>query len=433
MKKTKKIIVCAYAVYPFIKSSEGIVNKNWIDILNKNLLKSYYASANMTIETSRTQSFFSSENRILTFLYFCIKNPKSSVSGFLFRVLNIIHRNFLFNSANKSSLYEILWKKIQSYKLVRVLKSSPEDTICWVRLLPSMSFAPIVNAYKYQKIPIVINFNDPIESCVAEHKFLIENLDIAQCYTFPSNRLLHTFVKQFDLDFKRCFVVPHAMLEQQKIFQGRNLNSLKMKFVYCGTFYKSAFSPQLKDALLQFSKTAEGQNVDFLFILSQFDDASKEWLQNTISSVKIITNVDRSEVLQICLSADCLLVIDAIGHDNLLKGKLVEAISLGMPIFAATYKNSVMDNLILEYGGIVAYQDEFDDVFCKLKQLSENLNDVVWIKNFIKNRTSVMQKISEKNIFKATSDIADYALTRFGWSETMIGTEPVAPSGYNWP
>ncbi len=175
------------------------------------------------------------------------------------------------------------------------------------------------------------------------------------------------------------------------------------------------------------------RNIEFTFILSQFDEASILWLKEAIPQVQIYTKLTRDKVIEITSGVDCVFVVDAHSHSNLLKGKLVEAISLGIPVLAVTYRESLMDKIVQEYGGVCGYQDIENDIFNKLSLVYQNLRNENWVNNFCKKRESVMFRMSEDVIFEKTKMISEFAKKRFLWENNKKNIKPTYPKNCNWP
>ncbi|MFD0962611.1 hypothetical protein [Pseudofulvibacter geojedonensis] len=426
----KRLIISAYAVYPEIASSEGIVNKNWIDVLEKNGVETKVISSHKTIHKSQVTKL----SKYLYFIYKYYKANKSSFIGVTYKILNKFFKRF-FGSEKVDSLYQFLWIKFQRNKLKPNLEIS--DQVIWSRVLPVFSLLPIPQK---ENTPLIININDPFSvkedgEKLTEGKILTDYKDQTQCWTFPSHRLAMYMAEKYKLDKNRCFVIPHAMANQNSLYKGgiKNQNNKKLKYIYTGTFYKSAFTEEFNSGLQRFCKTEAAKEIEFTFILSQYDDSSIQWLREAIPNVKILFKLSREEVLKITATADCVLVLDAITHQDLLKGKFAEAISFGVPIFGVTYQNSVMDSVIKEYGSLSGYQEIENDIFNKLEQTYKNLKDELWLKSFYIKRQEVIYKMSEEYIYQATLDISNYAYDRFLWKSGKIEVEPKSPAQYNWP
>jgi hypothetical protein len=436
MKNNQTIIVCSYDVYPHIRSSEGIVNRNWFDILSENQNNLALLSSDKSIKIIKNNRLISVDNNVLKTLYYWSKLPKNTFLGFLYRIINRISLK-LFALSKESSLYQILWVKIQTYYILRI-SNSLENAVFWSRILPAFSVLPVINAWNRKQIPFIVNINDQFQNNLKngysyDEKVFLETVDKAQCWTFPSKRLATFMASKYNLDVNRCFVIPHAMRQQDKIYDSIKLIKGKLKFVYTGTFYKSAFTDSFGIELVKFSLSEEINKVEFIFVLSQYDNFSLKWIKKNIPNAIIHTKLDRDNVLKITADADCMLVIDSIIHQDLLKGKLIEAISQGLPILAVTYPNSVMDNVVKEYGGISSYQNIENDILDKFRNVVNNLESGIWRSDFCEKRGVVMAKISEENIAKATIEITQYALERFLWKEGKSKMEPIAPVTYNWP
>mgnify|MGYP006945864345 FL=1 len=126
--------------------------------------------------------------------------------------------------------------------------------------------------------------------------------------------------------------------------------------------------------------------------------------------------------------SDLMLVIDAETHTDLLKGKLVEAISYGIPVFTPTFQDSIMDKVTTEYGCNSSYQDVKGDSFAKLIDAINKLDNKEWLNSFYIDRESVMQKFSEDVILKKTYEVTEFAYQRFSKNENFTIKE-----FYNWP
>lgn len=435
MTKVKTIIVCAYALYPEIKSSEGIVNKNWIDIIAKN-----YQTL-IVLASAKNQYFInniSKKNTITTnwklkLLSKSLTNKKN-LKSFVYKILDKL---FLFSNKDVS-FNQFLWSKIQYQTIKNSYNKLDRNTIFWVRIHPVFSIKPVLKFYKKQEIPFIININDPIEiisnnQVNYEEQIFLETINYAQCWTFPSQRLAKAISDKYKLDQNRCFVIPHAMPDVEILYKKTKSENQKLNFYYTGTFYKSAFSEMLCSELIKFFRSEESKKIEFTFILSQFDQDSLEWIKTNFPNSKILTKLSREQVLEITSDADCMLVLDSVLHQDLLKGKLIEAISQGIPVFAITYQDSVMDKVVNEYGSISSYQNVQNDISDKLSQMIQNISDDKWLENFYENRKTVLEKISEKNIAKITNQITEFALYRFLWQQKKLDGQPEIPKNSQWP
>lgn len=435
MSKTS-IIICAYSVYPHIKSSEGIVNGNWYDTLRSHsYLDCYLLSSNKTIDVTTENNSFSFQTKRSTkleLLYNSQSAKESAIKSFLYKAMN-----FVFVTTKSIPLYQFLWTRIQKTSLLKVVLTK-RQVVVWGRILPTFSILPIIEAYSKTHFPFVVNVNDPLEFCsdssfTDEEKIVIQTRDIAACWTFPSQALAKTIALKYGLDFERCFVIPHAMKDQKQLYTANKSQDRKLRIVYTGTFYKSAFTENFAKDLLRFYSSEAASAVDFVFILSQYDEASIEWIKKNIPEAQLYFKLSREQVMEITSQADCMLIIDSSAHHDLLKGKLIEAISQGLPIFSVTYPNSVMDKVTNEYGGFVAYQDTDGAIYQKLIDLVKLLKDENWHSRFYNQRKTVIEKISEKNIVTLTETVAQFAWERFLWKQGKRNDKPQIPQNVNWP
>lgn len=427
MSEKEQILVVAYAIYPEIKSSEGIVNDNWIQVIN-NDLEVLYISLLSTIEYDKVRNQWKTvRSQKLQKNYLWAKN-KFSLGGIWQRILNRVIKN-----KYRFPHHVFLWKNKQLPPLITFIKQQT-NTVVWARVLPTHSLALLLEAYKKQPFPIVLNINDPIEkNRVNEYDLFIQLKNHIQCFTFPSWALAKQTATAHQLDISKCFVLPHAMAEQPVLYGDvpREKNA-KVKIVYTGTFYKSAFTREFQEGLQRFMKSTLAKNVSFTWILSQYDAASIIWLQNAIPDVEILTKLDRNEVLKVVASADVMMVVDAESHKNLLKGKLAEAISFGIPILGISYKDAVIDKVLKQYGTPCAYQNEPGDVLKKLELVIKNTIDPEWVSQFKQQRTTVMQQFSGVSIAKNTYTINQFAKARF--QSIQNGNDAVSsPFLDNWP
>lgn len=398
MKKSR-IIVLAYAVYPNIQSSEGIVNKNWIDIVSKN--NDLVVLDSESIQYYKNNNFKSKEDFFLKIMKGIIKN-KSSLSNFLYRLLNKAFK-LLIKHKEVNNLYVFLWVRRQKNKIKHL---DSLNCVFWARLLPSFSLLPLLQFYCERKIPIIVNVNDPLENDLFSKEIILKAMPIVQSWTFPSYPLAKEFSEKFQIDIDRCFVIPHAMKEQKNLYQN-SFGKDKLTFLYTGTFYKGAFTESFFKQLNDFSKTSFYNEVHFTFVLSQYDLSSLELLKETLPNLTVLTNLSREEVLKMVVEADCMLVVDAKEHINLLKGKLAEAISFGIPIFSVSYKGSVMDEIVSKYGGFSSYQDLDNQIFVDLQDAVVNLKNANWNALFLEKRIEVMDYFSETNILELTDKIIE--------------------------
>ena len=420
----RKIILIAYSIYPDYKSSEGIVNYNWLNILLKHSNNIVQVSQKRTVDfVNNKMRFFKVEN------YFYSGIKKENISCYIIYKLF----NFLFCTFSKhKSLYDYLWIQKSSISLN---KYYTKDAVVWVRILPTNTLSSILKFYSNKKFPFIVNINDPIFNSNLKQKSnftfskeenrLLETKDIAQAWTFPSSKLADYVAIKYKLDRSRCFVIPHAITPFSDKYYRKNK---KVKILYTGTFYKSAFTKEFKNTLEKIKQHKVANKIEFTFVLSQYNENSITWLKETLPDVKLLFNLDRSEVLKLLKDSDLMLVIDAASHTNLLKGKLVEAISYGIPIYTPTYKGSIMDKVTSSYGCCASYLETEGDSFIKLIEAINNLDNIDWLTNFYKEREKVIEHFSEERILKITYDISEFAHNRFFDNDNFKLKE-----NYNWP
>lgn len=424
-----RIIVSAYSVHPDQKSSEAIVNKNWLEILSKKGSVLYVISAfnNYSFKTGAIQ--FKKKHKINALLYKKSKQNKGLIS-LAYKVLNTLYKMVFRSNYN---LLETVWVKKQTKILNDMIT---QEDVVWSRILPTLSILPLLDVYNKKPFPFIINVNDPINASVFNHDNLnrdqasfLKTKDIAQAWTFPSSKLADRMANNYNLDRQRCFVIPHAMQKVEKLYK-RNVAKEEVNFLYTGTFYKSAFTDEFKTSLINFNRHEVSQKVNFTFVLSQFDEESITWLKASIPDVILKFKLERVDVLELVKKADCMLVVDSILHSELLKGKLVEALSFGIPVFAVTYQDSIMDKVVKTYGSVSAYQDIENDILYKMELFMANINNEYWLNTFYNQRTNALDKISEDYIADATNLITTFAYQRF----YKLKQETIqAPKQLNWP
>ena len=411
VKKHRKIINIAFSIYPDYKSSEGIVNYNWQNVILNNSTKLVEISQKRYVDYFLNKTVvFKKEN----FLFRVAKND-FKVAHFCYKILNKI---FKFLYGKRISIYVFLWQK----KSFGVLKEFiDKDTVVWARVLPVISLSSVIKTYETEKFPLVVNVNDPVKAKSLTNRNNVKltkdeilfslTKDIAQAWTFPSSQLADTIAKKYTLDRKRCFVIPHASTPFKSLY--RRNKGRTIKILYTGSFYKSAFTEEFRLALTKTQINPLFDSVQFTFVLSQYDTFSVKWLKETLPNVILKYRLDRTEVLSLIKTSDIMLVVDADTHKDLLKGKLVEAISYGIPVFAVTYKKSVMDMVVDEYGSFSSYQDVKNDIFFKLNNMIKDLNNKVWLSEFYIKRETVISNFSEENILNSTYDVSEFAFQRF--------------------
>jgi glycosyltransferase involved in cell wall biosynthesis len=402
-----RIIILAYAVYPNIQSSEGIVNRNWIDIISKN--NDLVVLDSDSIQYFENNDFEIKEDLFLKSLKETVKG-KRIVSNFLYRLFNKFFLQQLRNQ-KVNNLYAFLWVKRQKGKIIKnqVIDS---NSVYWARLLPTFSLLPLLQLHQKIKIPIIVNVNDPLENDFFSEEIILQSKPIVQSWTFPSYQLAKEFSDKYQIDLDNCFVIPHAMKEQENLYQN-SFNKDKLNFLYTGTLYRGAFTETFLKQLNDFSKTTLYNQIQITFVLSQFDLDFVQLLKKTFPNIRILTNLPREEVLKMVIQADCMLVIDAKDHINLLKGKLAEAISFGIPVFSVSYKGSAMDEIVSKYGGFSSYQDVDNHILNNLQMAVENLKNTIWNRDFLEKRVEVMNYFSEKNISDLTIKITKLTIDRF--------------------
>lgn len=427
----KRSVICAFSVYPDQKSSEAIVNDNWLDILSRNGQELVVLSAFSNYFLLPGTNKVLKKLKLNLFLFKCAK--QDIFLGWLF--YSILNKIFINIFDSKMTLQNYLWINYQSSVLTRRIE---EDDVVWARILPVLSIVPVLNAYDMRKFPFIVNVNDPIafgefdiHNLTHDQEIFLMTKDTAQAWTFPSSKLAGKFSKEYNLDRSRCFVIPHAMKKVETLYK-RDIKKTQLNILYAGTFYKSAFTEEFKKSLLVFSGLEISKTVNFIFVLSQYDNDSVAWLKSTIPNVEIKLKLERSAVLDLIKTSDCMLVVDSVLHMDLLKGKLIEAISYGIPVFAVTYENSIMDKVVKEYGGLSAYQDSKGDIIQKLTLLITSIQSDKWLQNFYLQRNLVLDKISENTILKSTKAVNDFAYRRFKKLESN-STDLCLLRELNWP
>ncbi|SFJ09387.1 glycosyltransferase family protein [Olleya namhaensis] len=424
-----RIIVSAYSVHPDQKSSEAIVNKNWLDILSKKGSVLYVITAFNNYSFKAGVIKLIKKHKTNALLYKTSKQNKG-LGSLAYKVLNTLYK-MVFRS--NYTLVETVWVKKQAKILNDVIT---QEDVVWSRILPTLSIVPILHVYKKKTFPFIVNVNDPINVGVFNQNNLdrdqttfFKTKDIAQAWTFPSSKLADRMANNYNLDRQRCFVIPHAMQKVEKLYK-RNVEKEEVNFLYTGTFYKSAFTEEFKTSLINFNKLEVSQKVNFTFVLSQFDEESITWLKTSIPNVILKFKLERAEVLELVKKSDCMFVVDSIFHGELLKGKLIEALSFGIPVFGITYPNSIMDKVVSGYGSVSAYQNKENDILNKMKFFVNNINNLEVLNAFYKQRTTVLDKISEDYIAEATQLVTAFAYNRFN---NKMGVYIKAPDQLNWP
>lgn len=424
MDNYRKIIHIAFSLYPDHKSSEGIVNFNWSNILKKKSKNIVEISQKRIVDHLMVQeSVFNFENTC----YAAVKK-ESYIGYFLYKIATVVFCRI----TRHRSLYEYLWIKKAASLLE---KKYDRGTVVWSRILPTNSLASILSLYKKRQFPFVVNVNDPIiattkrgdihHQLTDEENLFLKTKDITQAWTFPSSKLADNIAEKYKLDRDRCFVIPHAFTPFENRYYRKNE---KVKVLYTGTFYKSAFTDEFKNTLEKIQNHEISKKLEFTFVLSQYNKESIDWLKSTLPDVRLLFKLDRGEVLELLKESDLMLVIDAETHTDLLKGKLVEAISFGVPIYTPTYKGSVMDKVTKAYGCNSSYQDIEGDSFTQLMDILEKLEDREWLNNFYLKREKVIDKFSEEPILNMTYDITEFAYQRFSGNMDYTTKEH-----YNWP
>lgn len=393
------LLVCSYAISPELSSSEAFVNKNWIDILNKDCeinLVSVFSS----VKYNEHGEITTYKSKYLKFIYKFAK--KNTV------FYKISNKFFLLFNTNYLSFYQYLWSSYQYNNIVKYTNCTNSNTLIYVRILPSFQLMPIIKYLKKYDVPLLINVNDPLENDQYSKSNIVKLNEYKITWTFPSERLLNNFAKLYSINTDNCFVIPHAMKKQDKLYFKKN-NS-KLKFLYTGTLYKSAFSVNLLSQLKKISESEFGEKIEFHFVFIQYTNETIIELKKYLPKAIIDYKLNREKVLELINEADCLLVLDAPSHVDLLKGKLAEGISFGMPIFSISYPDSVMDKVVKEYGGFSSYENINHDVFEKLKDSYLKISDINWNEEFYKKREKTMNYFSSENIQNNTKKVLEYAI-----------------------
>ena len=429
MKHTNiNLLIDAFAVYPETKSSEGIVNSNWIAILNKSEKKVSVISAFKGLG----QDGQAEELALIKTVFTLSKKSAKTFGGFTFRLLQ---KMVLFGTG-ESNLFIRMWRKQHAQSLSTYLDKNPFSLV-WVRALPCHSLENILSIWQKKPFAFIVNINDPIDVETLEditksvpdtgdHRLLKRTHNCAQCWTFPSAKLATKISTLYGLDPKRCFVLPHASkdIDSKYSFPSEVRN---IRFIYSGTFYRSAFSKNVQEELRAFAQSSIGRKCDFLFLLSQYDNQSIEGLKSTFDKCTIKVGVTHEESLIHLQQSDCSIVIDGQMHSDLLKGKLTEAISFGIPILSITTANSAMDKLVVEYGGVSASPEHPGNIKEKLFAVCEQFQQPAQQKLFYDKRSEVISQLSEHLIQTKTNQLIEYAYKRFEWTINHQSPEPSIP------
>ncbi len=201
-----KLVVCAFCVYPDYPSSEGIVNKNWIEILKKEKVELSIMSLKQTEIVTKTSSSILISNTFSNFIYKTLKSSNNSILNIFYRVANKILVKFL-SPKNPLTIFQRFWISQQSSRIKKFAYNEP-DFVFWSRILPIESLVPFFEAYKKVKFPLVVNINDPIllqnnkKRYQLEEDFLKGTATLAQCWTFPSSKLADYVSDKSSLDRK---------------------------------------------------------------------------------------------------------------------------------------------------------------------------------------------------------------------------------------
>ncbi|WGK63803.1 hypothetical protein [Croceiramulus getboli] len=437
------LIVLAYSIYPEISSSEGIVNRNWLEALDNTEISSLIFSKLTTNCVTRDPLgmivISSREDKKLKVLAQLSKNKKSVLANKIYKAANKIIQAF---SRHNLSLNEYAWGRFQSSRLKKIASATNGNYPIWMRVLPGMSMLPIYMAIKHIDTPLLINFNDPFSLEDLNHSkaykkydsIVIQMRDRIQCYTFPSWPLALRIASRYNLDLEQCFVIPHATDFNDYGNLTKPLESDRNIILsYAGTLYQSAFSEELSSAIAEHNGKIGTRFFELQFIISQYTSENLNWLKKNFSGLSIYKRLDRPDVLNKLKDSDIILIVESKDHKDLLKGKLVEAIALGKPIFCITSKASVTEKIALEYGGFVAYADEPETILEQLNLISKCLSDPKWVNEFNLKKERVREKLSNRNIAKKSLQILKFAADLYRWEKGILETRPDTPLLPRWP
>ncbi|WP_291333321.1 glycosyltransferase [Desulfovibrio sp.] len=231
---------------------------------------------------------------------------------------------------------------------------------------------------RFPGLPWVAHFSDPwVDNPYLEplcQDFVAEHLTIAlaDAVIFTTDRTLRLVMKKYPESWRsKCHVLPHGFEGECTPARIRPPKQ-DMLLVHTGNLYGRRIPFALLDALAQLR--SEGICCRARFV----GEAQKSFFQHIQdlrleNLVQCATTVSSNQLTAYYNDADILLACDAPASESVfLPSKLLDYMTLGLPILALTPENGSSADFLREVGGIIAPPDDASAIASVLRSCNEH-------------------------------------------------------------
>ena len=305
------------------------------------------------------------------------------------------------------------WSKKLYSKASSYLKNNDENTIVTFGQPMSVHLAGLKLKKDNPHLKWIAHFSDPwVDNPLDKKGFFVKKINInleknvfelADKLIFTSNETIELVGKKYNSDINdKMYYLPHSYDDSLYNYSLENKNGTFI-IRYIGGFYSQRSPKPLFEAVLNILKNEKNILNDVKFEIIGNLGRHKKILNNYNNIAQYFTfieNVSYQKSLDIMLSSDVLLVIDAPSKKSIFfPSKLVDYIGSKKPIIGIT-PDGTSKNIIQELNGLTANPDNIEDIS---QMISKVLKNKMAYRNFICNNHYI--QFNAKNVTNKFMDI----------------------------
>lgn len=251
--------------------------------------------------------------------------------------------------------------------------------------MPIFGHLPALFLHFFTGVPWCANWSDPYPQITApfpygkgnnakipflQKRFCELLINLANCHTFPSERLLSLYQSFFPRLSGKSFVIPHVMFDSinndDYFSEHQNL-----ELIYAGGGLSLRHPEIIVDAVEKLNIRLQGNlNLRVTFLGEAYLPLQTRIQDSACKHLfRLAGKVSYSRTLEYLSKADLALLLEAPCDEGVfLSSKLLDYLQCGKPVFAISPSVGVMADLIHKFGGgVLADCADSEDVFLKLQ------------------------------------------------------------------
>lgn len=310
----------------------------------------------------------------------------------IFKIIDITDRKFWWQYFSL-----VLAKKLIKEKKITILYTHSTPLIDHLIGLKLKRFFPYLtwiahfsdpwtlNPYKDYKTNFQKQINESLE---------IKILQNCDTLTVTSTRTKELFEKNFSFLANKISVLPHTF--DERLYTITKQKNMPKIVVHTGNIYGLRTIEFFLEALKAFKL----QNIEFHFYGKIKESELKLINQYSLHNiVKVYSQVPYLESLNIILSADYLMVVDApLDNSPFFPSKLADYLGAKKPIIALTPKNSATHDILknVNNANFIASSDSIEEIKHILQNLNDPRQEYTNIEYYSMNNYDLLKDIFEK-------------------------------------